>query len=740
MIYNKKWVLSATLLIITSSTYANAEQQESAGVLEEIVVIAQKREQNLQTTALSVDVLSSDTLDRKSIMDLESLQFATPSLTAASQGITSAVNIRGIGLGVSDSDVVAGVAVYRDGLFQPAILSTEPLYDMDTVEVLRGPQGTLIGSISTGGAIFYNSANPELDATGGDLSVLFGNYGRLKVTGAVNMPFSDELAMRVAFNFDDRDSFFTLDTPETTTDLNASGHAFLDPGNRSQQNLRIGLLWQPNESLSVLAKTTINKNDTDGLAHIPGVANPFYDGRPYDFELLYNVPNTKFDESSIRQLLQIDYEFSNGMIARSITGYGETDVDYIEDRDSSNAPGADSVFTNVVNGSIFSQEFNLISASSDVFEWTAGAFYYRNPVDVNVNISSPNPPTIQVFNHAIKQTLAGFAHFKYNFSDSLQAEVGIRYTDSESSKDGNVTLLRLRPTPIVIPQFGDQSDDDVTGKLGLNWFINDQHFAYAYVSKGYKPGGVNGTNTPNFDPESVIDYEFGLKSTILDGHLKMQLNAFYMDYTDMQIDTFIPPEGGYGGTDGIDNVGESTIKGIEAQVQAVFGSFLIDFGLSYVDSKLGETLYIDNTGLPGGGSIPLGPQCPVGTPSNPPLCFDYVPYSTNLSGQSNPFSPKLTYTLGVQYDINHGNNVMTSLRLDYMHMDEQYMTILQSPADYLEERDLLNAQIIIRKDDWRVKLFATNLTDELYVNGFTHNTSLFLGRPRQYGIEIGKSF
>ena len=514
------------------STSADSDLAEG-----EIVVTAQKRNENILRTPLAVSVLSQDDLTKKGVDNLEALQFATPSLSVAATGVTSSVNLRGIGLGVSSPAVVAGIAVYRDGVFQPPILSTEPLFDMAAVEVLRGPQGTFVGSSSTGGAIFYRSADPKLGETDGRIQAGVGNYDNYMFQAAVNLPISQTLAARIAFNYDDRDSFFTQRGTVATA---SPGRSFIQPGDLSQKNLRVSLLWEPSEQFRLLTKFAYNKNDTDGLAHIPSLVNASFAGIGHN--LYYDVPNTTYDEVGKRGSIQADYETSGGVTFRSITAYNDIRVQYVDDFDSGST--VDSTFSNKVREQLFTQEFNIISPTGGAFDWVLGAYYFWNPADVSVVIDQPNgvPTRISPNTRTTKSAIAGFGQLGYKLSDAFQVQVGARYTSSKARVTGTLSLAGLAPFTIVVPQDNQQSDDAFTGKISLNWTVNPDHFAYAFAAKGYKAGGINGpAPTPNFAPETVYDYEIGLKSRWFGGAVRTELNAFYMKYNNLQLTTYIPP-------------------------------------------------------------------------------------------------------------------------------------------------------------------------------------------------------
>jgi len=713
--------------------------------LTEIVVTAQKREERLQTTPVTASVLGQGDLDAKQVDSLQDLQQVVPSLSVGETGSTSSINIRGIGLNISSPAVVMGVAVYRDGLFQPPLIANEPLFDMAGVEVLRGPQGTFVGSNSTGGAIFYRTQDPQFTGLNGNVEVGYGNYDDISVQAAVNLPISDDLAARVAVNYENRDSFFTNagDVPN----LHGTGEAFSRPGRINQGNVRVGFKWAPNANLTVLAKVALSRNDTGGLAHVMSPANPYYDGRPLKYELTYNVPYTQFIEKGNRDSLQIDYEFDNGITIRSISGYTDIRLDYIEDMDSSSSPGggglppADRVAALQVHEYMASQEFNILSPAGERFDWVVGAFYFYNWARVAITIDQPPPaPGVLLDAPGVKESLAGFAQVGYYIvPDQLQLQVGGRYTSNHAHNTGTLTLTGLAPFPIVQDQTAKQSDADWTGKVSLNWTISPSHYAYAFASKGYKAGGINGPGTPTFKPETVYDYEVGLKSTLFDGHVRTQINGFYMDYSNLQLSSYIVPEPGsaFLGGSGVTNAAGSTIWGFEAQAQARFGGLGLDASLSHVESELGRTAYVNPNLLPGGGLVPLGPQCTAGV--SPPACFDYGPYTADLTGRPNPYSPEWTVNGGIEYSFDLAGGELTP-RFDVTYIGDQWQTIQGLAADLIPAHTLMNVSLTYTSGDWRAQGYVTNLTDEIYIVGQTQGPSYYLGRPRQFGVRVSRSF
>jgi iron complex outermembrane receptor protein len=568
----------------------------------------------------------------------------------------------------------------------------------------------------------------------GRVQLQFGNYQDVASEGAFNFAVTDTFAARVSYNVESRDSFFKQAGP--VANENPSRTAFQDPGDLNQRNLRVGLLWAPSEQLSVKSTTTVNRNTTGGLAHVANGNSPFYVAGPLDYTLNYTIANTLYDEEGVRQALEASYTFDNGVTLRSISGANTVHVSYVDDFFSTSAISGE--FNNNVHERLLSQEFNLLSPTDQRVQWVLGAYYFYNPAQVVVQITQPTPPTsIQPNTTTYKTATASFGQLNLDVVSGLQLQVGARYTSSRAHITGSNTLLGLAPFPIVIPQTGWEDDSATTGKVALNWTISPDQYAYAFAAKGYKAGGINGGGQPTFAPEIVYDYELGLKSTVADGHIRTQVNAFYMDYQDMQLTAYIVPSGPGGGV-GVTNAGKASIYGVEAQAQSRFSRLGVDLNFGYVHSTLGQTLYVNPNLLPGAGNIPLGPQCPAGAPPSP-SCFDYGLVTSDLEGRATPYSPRYTVSAGADYRLPAWGGELTP-RLDYSVTSHQWQSIQQLSGDYMSARHLLNGKVTFTHGTWMLQAYGTNLLDEIYVSGSTYGPANFLGSPRQYGVRAAKSF
>ncbi len=723
-------VAAGTVLTTAAGAQAPADPASFDG-LEEIVVTAQRRSENLQSVPIAATALTGDALEDKGVERLADLQFAAPSLSITDQGLTQSVNIRGIGIASGSPAVANGVATYIDGVFQPPILTTSSFYDIQNVEVLRGPQGTLVGSNSTGGAIFINTQSPSTDRVKGYAQASYGTYDEVTGQGAVNVPVSDTLAVRVAGNYRKRDSYYD--------DVGSFNNK---PDSLNEKAGRVGVKWEPG-SFQALGKIELIDKETGGYAYRPIASTTFAGNRRADFrELTYNAP-TKNHERALLASLELRQEFDNGLTLRSVSGFTNKRINNLYDTDAAiTAPAGESATQTqdqYVRERQWSQEFNLISPTDGVFDWILGGYYQRNKIDVDIQTRSGSPvdPT-DINQYPDKVTTGVFAQGNYELASSLELQAGLRYSHFKAEQEGSVVIgagsAIFGPAGLQVADLkGSHQDGRVTGKLGLNWQADDDTMVYAFAARGYKPGGSNSA-VSEFGPETVWDYEAGVKSTLLDGHLRTQAGIFYMNYKGFQFDARDTSTG----QSGVFNIANATIKGAELQVQAKAGGFSVDGGLAYVDSKLDKLTLVNTRTLPS--LAQYGPQCPAGTASNPPVCFDFRPYLTTAGGGDNLFSPKWSYNLGVQYDMDVGPDMVLTPRMNYAYVGPRWTNLLYTPTlDYLKARGLLSAQLTLAMGDWTLEAYGSNLADKDYVSGQSGNNELY-GAPREYGIRTSLRF
>lgn len=717
-------VISATGSAAFAQDAKPAAAEQSAP--SDIVVTAQRRSENIQNIATAITALSGDKLAQSGVTVLRDLQTAAPAITFTKAGPTDSVNIRGIGLSSTSANVANGVATYVDGLFQPPIAQGVELYDIQNVEILRGPQGTLVGSNSTGGAVFLNSKRPELGKVGGNVNLEYGSYNNLKAEGAINLPLGTDFAIRFATNQHGRNSYYT--------DL---GKAQNRPDRLSEQDERLSALYKAN-GLSVYWKGELTQRDTGGYAYQPIAGtqfnNPFAlgaTGVPY--QLKYDSLTANF-ERAFNTALEIKYETAGGLVLRSLTGYQNKRVWITSDLDGSSLPGpvgAPEYQDQQIRERVYTQEINIISPTTGAFNYVLGGYYQHNLVDVLLHITGTAPFPIVPTLTTNKTNYAVFAQGNYKLTDQFEIQAGIRYNHFRVEGGGAVYLGGPPPFNFAaIPQTGIESDSDVTGKLSLNYKPDDNNLLYVFAARGYKPGGLNPPGA-TFAKETVWDFEFGWKSSFLDKHIRTQIGAFYNRYNNFQIDAINPVSG----TNAVINVpGTSTIKGLEAQLQAKFGGLSFSAAGAYVDSKL-STVQIVNRWIPGAtASLPL---CTGGAVF--PACFNYPAAGMTGGGGPNLLSPKWTWNASLSYKFNLGQDATIEPRINYSNVSSQQAYLTYAPQDLIGGHSLASANIAIEYQNYNLDFYANNLTKEYYVTGIS-GTNNFFGSPREFGVRLGVKF
>ncbi|NIJ16228.1 TonB-dependent receptor [Sphingobium vermicomposti] len=716
---------TAIVSLCTGQAWAQdaTPQAAASDPLGEIVVTAQRRTENLQKVPVSASALDASALKANAVVRLNDLQNATPGLSISDAGVTSAINIRGIGLASNSPNVTAGVATYVDGLFQPPIVQANSFYDLASVEVLRGPQGTLVGSNSTGGAIFINSRNPDVDRISGYAEGSAGNRGNFGLEGALNVPLSSNLAVRGAGFYRGHDSYFTDVGPFNNK-----------AGKLDEKGGRIGVLWEPGDFRALL-KVQYNDRDIGGYAYRPIRGTEFGDFRVGDiYTLSYDTP-VAIREKAFIASLELRQEFANGIVLRSLSGYQSKKIEGVNDLDASQAPGGirEDYYARERQ---YSEEVNLISPAGGTFEWILGGYFQRNEIKVRIRQTQVGFPT-DIDPDNVRTTLGAFAQGSYRITPDVQLQLGGRYSHYKASGVGQVRIGAGIPgfPPGGLPVAdlsGAHQDGRVTGKAAINWTVDPDNLLYAFVARGYKPGGFNAVDS-EFRPETVWNYEIGWKASLFDRHVRTQISAFYNDYSAFQFEVVEPSTG----FNGVQNISQGTIKGIEGQLQSKFGGFSFDANFAYVHSKLSGLTFVNTRAIPSGN---LGPQCPVGTPSTPPFCYDYTPAIITTDGGPNLYSPKWTYGGSAAYEFQLGDDVTLTPRVNYSHVGSRFTYLAYSPvSDRIAGYGLLSGIVTLRTGQFHIEAYGTNLTGKRYVSG-QFGLREFYGAPREYGIRAGFTF
>ncbi|MEZ0241759.1 MAG: TonB-dependent receptor [Sphingomonas sp.] len=729
--------MKARALLICASALAlswsgTAMAQDTQGDSEdEIVVTAQRRSENLMTTAVSASVLTGTQLDEKGVVNVDALQFAMPSVVVNNFGQGNDFNVRGIGKAEHNTQTTTGVITYRDGVPTfPGYVQGEPYYDLANIQVLRGPQGTIVGQNATGGAVFINTNDPIINGgVHGYLQAQVGNYKDFGLQGAVNLPVSNTFAIRVAGFTERRSSFYKVTGPNNQ-DTRINGMK-LYAG-------RISLLWKPTDRLTIESKTDVGSLDFGAYPATPQAT--FYKVTPGTttpnpgyrdlFDITANSPMGAKDEF-VRSVFRIEYEFAGGIKLRSVSSFQQASTYYRADLDGTSANT--STFFDDVSEQQLTSELALISPDNARITWLLGVsgvwndYTFKKPYQFVIDVAPGfNLPAFQYKLQGFNWTrsLAAWGNVGFEITPNLKIEVGGRYTTSRSINDVDVVQYG---TPIIADQ--QTTSDNFSYKASLGWKLSNDHFLYAFVATGFRPGGLNvpvGLGLPApFLPEEVTSYEAGWKANWADGHVRTTINGFYNDYRNFQVIIGYPTFP----TFGIElNVPDSTkIYGFEAEAEFRFGGFSLDAGINILHSELGQFWASD-------------PRAATTTPCAP----NSGPTSAtclNLLGREQTYAPNMTFNVGAQYVINLGENSTLTPRANFGHVAAQWATLFENPArgDRITERNILNAQLEYRTGTWAVTAYATNLTDQHYP-GALNSGLYFAGPPRQYGVKVLKTF
>jgi iron complex outermembrane receptor protein len=814
----------------TPATTDQTSQAQSADTLQEVVVTAERRATDVQETPIAVTAMSGDQLATLHLVSLDSLQTTVPGFQNADQGWYNNLNIRGMGSAQVSAATQDGVAVIRDGMLLPEpIGQAEPMFDVADVEVLEGPQGTLVGESSTAGAVEINSVNPNFNGLNGYVEAGFANYTDMKWQGAVNLPISDTLAMRFAFNDEGRGSFskdigdtaqgyyYNAGVSEPLLQGPEAAAPSIDPGHEYDRQARLKALWKPSDSFQAVAVVEYSWED---VGIVPGAAEP----NPLTYQTLFtagpggsgyagcnNVPGTTFtgnqlvcplagapthstyyypgeqpyvldyygqnfigQNSTTRFGLNLNYTLPGGITVRSNSGYQNIEAT-IEDNISYGPQNAGTFNPSVPYDHYYTQELDVLSPTGGKVDWLAGAsVFYRDTLVLSnqTNVGSPYlpnalPSSLKFGQSDTVNRFEGvFGQLDWKFTNTLQLQVGARENwDNNanpnaapsvaaapgtilSAPNGAGTYSLIYPAGSTVPSgykvvasgvstAPDFTDTVPTGKIDLNWTPAPGQNFYVFYARGYKSGGVNpgSTDHPHFSPEHVNDYELGWKGRLFDGHMLTQVGAYYYNYQNEQYQLFDTQAqndtitGNY-----IANLGAGTIEGFQLAEQARFGGLGINFGGDYNESKLGAAHAVNSSAFPAGFGTPLTlPQCVAGhTYIAPTQCFDYTPYATNTSGEEDPFAPRITANLSVDYSFPLGSGALDP-RVTFSHTDKQYASIFENAYNEMGARNLLNASADYIINHWDVQLYGTNLNNETYI--ISGGNPLYYGAPRQYGVQ-----
>jgi iron complex outermembrane receptor protein len=755
LIHSRETIMSTTTFKLTSiaaalvvsnfaahAGYAQELEQvpgnTSERAIEKIMVTAEKRSESLQELSQAVTAITSVDLDKKNITSFVDLSAIAPGVTVAkNEGFKTIISIRGVGNEANQNATAnPSVSYHMDGIYiaSPYALQTD-FIDIERIEVLRGPQGTLFGQNSTGGAINIINTMPTLDEFSGKADVTFGNYNQRKARGTVNVPVSDSIAMRTSFSVAKQDGYTqnVYNGPSVTE----AGETFVgeDMDNVDNMSFRTDWLFDISEDFNVRLLAQVFSGDSNGAGikgiddPTPGVRNLSQDTRS-SYEL---------DSQVIGLIAEWDADFA---VIKSLSSYQKDDITVVRDNDRHSFLTNPEIQISQFNPenniqTTFTQEINIIS-NEPLFgklDWLVGMFYLDSDIEITIReeldvgrdgmldgyastfpevfggdrgfISDSNPK---------RESLSFYGQTTYPISDDMRLITGLRYTDDE-------VISTVSNFFSQTPSFINPKTTDLTGRIALEWDLVDGAMTYASYTRGLKPGGSNLTFSEGddalvreaFEDETINAYEVGYKADLMNNQVRTNFAAFYYDYTNLQFQASDFNEFG----SGVSNIPESEIYGIEFEMTALMGdNFSLDLKLGAMESEVSaDYLALDNRLLIEDVFLADGV-----TPAKEEIhgaTRDVASYLQNLSGNELAKTPSITADVTLSYEDELANGGYIVASLQFTHRGDFEQRVFNNPeVDQVDAYSLINLNLSYDLPDeaWGADIMVYNVTDEDGIN------------------------
>lgn len=761
------------LLLLAAPAYAQDEQAapnvENPG--SEIIVTAQFREQSLQDTPIAITAINSEMLEARSQTNVSEIAAQAPNVTlrplGGSFGPSMGASIRGIGQYDFNPALEPGVGIYVDDVYYSSLTGAQfDLLDLERVEILRGPQGTLFGKNSIGGAIRLISRTPEGDGSG-YLSATYGSRDRLDFRGSIDFSLiEDRLFARISGTSRSQGGYvdvvdYQCANPSSTPALpiEASNRDCIlgKEGGVSYQAVKGILRFVASDRLEMTLTADYTHDDSEAppvtllSTNVAGVQDF---GVPYDNRFIPDDPFVSYGTFAIRGGVYPGYdgwaadirskyegwggaltaklELSDNLAVSSITGYREFDSYWSGDPDVS--PLSLILSEEELSNWQFSQEVRFTGQLfDDLLDFTVGGYYFDATTTYANRVSFPyiGVPGYDFLGDdpVDSTTKAAFAHVELHPTDRLSITGGLRYTDDKKiynytrvNPDGSANAA----VGNLDGESGTYRGDRIDYRIGLDFDLTDDMMVYVQRSTGFKGGGVNPrpylpSQVQPFDSEVVTANEVGLKMLLLDRAVRLNLAAFYNKYKDIQLTALSCPQFNPPGFPADfpcavpQNAGDATIQGFEAETEiAPVDGLLIDGSLSYIDAHY---TYVD----------------PAAQGANGPFVDDVL-------GNT----PKWKASAGIQYEIPIGAGSITP-RFDMSYRSKFYTGSTNTARSLIDGYTLANARLTYRNKpgDWDISLEVQNLFDKFYLVTIVDPGAFRWAqpsRPREWAVTVKKRF
>lgn len=729
------------------SISAESEKKDDLA-LEKIVVTAQKKVENIQSVPVSVIALGLDDLGNMKMRNTQEIVSQAPNVQMlGSNGDAQLVlGMRGVTQSDYSPNGSGAVALYVDEVYMGAtpLASGVQLFDIERIEMLLGPQGTLYGKNTTGGAANIMTTRPQMNGTSGYIDLGVGNFGYTTVTGALDMELADNWGARFAFTSSENDGFVDNKLPNTE-----------NPSQINEQALRFTLAYEDDDldatfrvhqSRSRANHSSILLLEADGGVENGGggIGNSGYGRNNLGFHdtETNRVEEKEFDLSGVN--LTLNYYDIDDYTLTSITSYDNGEYFVPEDPDGSPYRLLEDDFK--AQTKQFTQDFRISSDFVGPFNFIAGLYYSSDTTDGETRYrwladfgdgTQPLPNTCEdtfffgcYYSNKYEQTRttkAAYLHSTYQLTDDISLTMGLRHTrDSIKVEDyqswygeAQNSFDQTQDGPSLgslgLDGVNEKIDDSNTsGKIGVDWTIDDDLMVYASYSTGYRGSAFNGfafaqEEFTSVKPEELSAWEIGFKSTLQNGRTRLNGAMFNYTYENQQFLIFDA------GLQSLLNAGESEIQGLELQlITQATEKLTINAGIGLLDAE-----YVE---------------------------LDYA--GTDLSGNTLPSAPKVNINVMLDYDLWQSGSLWVQLHYDGNYISKQYFEPFNDNRLDQPAYTIHNARINFSFEDeaHKVGLYVKNLTDEEYATYSVDLTAdwnglfFFRGAPRTFGIDYKYTF
>ncbi|NIB40544.1 TonB-dependent receptor [Pseudomaricurvus alkylphenolicus] len=780
--------LSAALLLATSATIPTSQTLAESFLIDEVIVTAQKRAESVNDISMAISAFQGDDLEKLGLTDTRDMAGLVPGLTLAkSRSGTPIYTLRGVGFNSENLSSTSPVGVYIDEVSYPYPYMSQGLtFDVERVEVLKGPQGTLYGRNTTGGLINYiaNKPTEHFDAS---IKAEYGKYDSYGIEAVINGALTDTLNARLA-----------IKTHQSEEGWQKSASRGDELGEKDRTGLRLALDWEVHENVNALFTLGWweDKSDTQApqvialALDVPGFEHPDLANQvltnPDNEDADWDTPGTipwggstfteapegfVMDAEMFSVATRVDWQINDELNVTSITSYADLKRNDFADRDGSQYETVAFLDSGTIES--FSQELR-ITAETDQFRYIAGVFYSQDDLldesrawagqnsilsflRAGASMADPvegpwsfrnwaNFADIETQSHAV------FGQAEWDLNDHLRLTAGLRYTkdtadfegcSTDTDGDGNIMAawnLVFQPLlaepiepgecvtfktdfsgPVDGPINNTLNENNLSGRLALDWQISENTMVYASFSRGFKSGNfpqLSGNRANQYDPvtqEELKAYEVGVKSALAD-NVQLNVSAYYYDYKDKQVfaDVLDPV---FVTLERLVNVPESEVKGIELDLTwGITDNLVTKLSAAYMDTEIEEFNGFDKAGN-----------------------------AIDFSGSEFEYSPDFQINGLVSYHQPLSANLSAQLTVNATYTSEQQGDLLGTDNFSIDAYTLLGANLSLMPDseDWELSVWSRNLTGKYYwtsVQTQRDTVYRYAGMPRTWGLSFKYRF